>query len=94
MTVGKPGTFTKKGQNRPMTVGVRLNRLENMVRRLKFLGKLSYTDNVWTFLRPTLWILLANIIESYIQNIEHIRNRKVSQFFFDDDDESAKFSPE
>ena len=31
MTVGKPGTFTKKGQNRPMTVGVRLNRLENMV---------------------------------------------------------------
>ena len=33
-TVGKPGTFVRKGQNRPMTVGVRLGRLENMVIRL------------------------------------------------------------
>ena len=28
-TVGKPGTFIKSGQTRPMTVGVRLSRLEN-----------------------------------------------------------------
>ena len=30
-TVGKPGSFIKSGQTRPMTVGVRLSRLENMV---------------------------------------------------------------
>ena len=30
-TVGKPGTFIKSGQTRPMTVGVRLSRRENMV---------------------------------------------------------------
>ena len=30
-TVGKPGFFFRKGQNRPMTIAVRLGRLENMV---------------------------------------------------------------
>ena len=31
-TVGKPGSFHKKGQTRPMTVGARLCRMENMVK--------------------------------------------------------------
>ena len=29
--MGKPGTFIKRGQARPVTVAVRLARLENMV---------------------------------------------------------------
>ena len=29
--MGKPGTFIKRGQARPVTVALRLSRLENMV---------------------------------------------------------------
>jgi hypothetical protein len=32
-TIGKPGSFQKAGQGRPLTVGARLHRMEGMVRR-------------------------------------------------------------
>ena len=32
-TIGKPGSFQKAGQGRPLTVGARLHRMDGMVRR-------------------------------------------------------------
>ena len=31
-TIGKPGSFQKAGQGRPLTVGARLHRMDGMVR--------------------------------------------------------------
>ncbi len=43
-TVGKPGSFIKSGQTRPITVGVRLSRLENMVSVIMLSSLITQTN--------------------------------------------------
>ena len=55
-TVGKPGTFIKRGQARPVTVAARLSRLENMVGGVVGLIVLVVSSNIISVL--TLDLLL------------------------------------